>query len=86
MYGGVSSSIDRWETQFNLLVVTANEVALWAMLDLMETMAETRTAATISSKGTRIRFAPIERADNPFANNALCAMLRRRQSIREVTG
>ena len=72
MYGErVSASIDRWETQFDLLVVTANEVALWAMLDLMETMAETRTAATISSKGTRIRFAAIERAENPFNNNAL---------------
>ena len=28
------------------------------MLDLMETMAESAAAATISSKGTRIRFAP----------------------------
>ena len=60
------------KTQFDLLVVTANEVALWAMLDLMETMAETRTAATISSKGTRIRFAPKSNGQtNPFANNAL---------------
>ena len=67
----VSSSLDKWEVQINVLVVTANEVALWAMVDLMEAMAEARTEATISSKRTRIRVAPIERAANPYDTDAL---------------
>lgn len=72
MYGErIGSSLDRWEMQIELLVVTANELALWAMIDLIETMAATRTAATISSKDTRIRFAPIERAANEFGIDAL---------------
>ena len=72
LYGErVSSSLDRWEMQIELLVVTANELALWAMVDLIETMAAARTMATISSKDTRIRFAPIERATNEFGIDAL---------------
>lgn len=72
MYGErVSASLDKWEVQIALIVVTANEIALWAMIDLMEAMAEERTEATISSKRTRIRFAPIERAENPNGLNAL---------------
>ena len=67
----VSASLDKWEIQIALVVVTANEIALWAMLDLLEAMAEERTEADISSKRTRIRFAPIERADNPNGLNAL---------------
>lgn len=67
----VSSSLDRWEVQIALVVVTANEIALWSMIDLMEAMAESRTEATISSKRTRIRFAPIERAENPNGLSAL---------------
>lgn len=65
------SSLDVWQVQIALVVVTDNEVALWAMLDLMEAMAEARTEATISSKRTRIRFAPIERVDNPNGLDAL---------------
>lgn len=67
----VSASLDKWEAQFALVVVTANEVALWAMIDLLEAMAESRTEATISSKRTRIRFAPIERVENPNGLEAL---------------
>ena len=67
----VSSSLDKWEVQIALVVITSSEIALWAMLDLMETMAETRTAAVISGANTRIRFAPIERADNPNRLDAL---------------
>ena len=65
------SSLDVWQVQIALVVVTDNEVALWAMLDLMEAMAEARIEATISSKRTRIRFAPIERAENPNGLSAL---------------
>jgi len=67
----VSASLDKWEGQIALVVVTANEIALWAMLDLIEAMAEERTEAEISSKRTRIRFAPIERAENPNGLSAL---------------
>lgn len=67
----VGSSVDKWEAQFVMVVVTASEVALWAMLDLVEAMAEARTEATISSARTRIRFAPIERVDNPNGLEAL---------------
>lgn len=67
----VSSSLDKWEVQIALVVITSSEIALWAMLDLMEAMASARTAATISSANTRIRFAPIERADNPNRLDAL---------------
>ena len=69
-YGArVSASIDKWETQVGLLVITANEGALLAMVDLLETMAATRTEATISNK--RVRFAAIQRADNSIAVEAL---------------
>lgn len=67
----IGESLSRWQVMMRLLVVTANEVALWAMIDLMETMAETRTEATISSARHRVRFAPIERAENPYEIDAL---------------
>jgi len=57
--------------QVSLLVITANEVALLAMVDLLEAMATTRTEATISSKRVRVRFAAIQRADNSIAVEAL---------------
>ena len=65
------ASLDVWQVQIGVVVVTANEIALWSMIDLMEAMAESRTEATISSKRTRIRFAPIERAENPNGLSAL---------------
>ena len=86
MYGEARQfSIDRWETQFNLLVVTANGrgCAVGNAPDLMETMAK-REPLRPSAAKARIRFAPIERADN--RSTTRCGMLRRRQSIREVTG
>lgn len=65
------ASLDVWQVQIALIVVTDSEIALWAMIDLMEAMAEERTAATISDKRTRIRFTPIERAENPNGLSAL---------------
>lgn len=65
------ASLDVWQVQIALVVVTDSEIALWAMIDLMEAMAEERTEATISGKRTRVRFAPIERAENPNGLNAL---------------
>jgi len=67
----VSDSLNRWQIIIRLLVVTANEVALLAMIDLLESMAELRTEAVISNVRHRIRFAPIERAENPFETDAL---------------
>lgn len=62
----VSSTLDNWEVTFDLVVVTANEIDLWAMLDRLEAMAETRTEATIDTKACRVRFGPISRASNSF--------------------
>jgi len=71
-YGArVSASLDKWETQVSLLVITANEVALLAMVDLLEAMAATRTEATISNARVRVRFAALQRADNSIAIEAL---------------
>jgi len=67
----VSASLDKWETQVSLLVITANEVALLAMVDLLEAMAATRTEATISNARVRVRFAALQRADNSIAIEAL---------------
>ena len=71
-YGArVSASLDKWETQVSLLVITANEVAVLAMVDLLEAMAATRTEATISNARVRVRFAALQRADNSIAIEAL---------------
>lgn len=68
---GSSSVINKWEVSLDLLVITANELALWAMIDLMEAMAEARTAATISGNDVSIIFVTIERAANEFGIDAL---------------
>lgn len=62
----ISSSLDNLKVTFDLVVITANEIALWAMLDRLEAMAETRTRATIDSETCRVRFGPISRASNSF--------------------
>lgn len=72
MYGErVSSSLDRWEMQFSLLVVATNELALWTLIDNVEIMAASRVQATIDGASARIRFAPIERAVNEYDTDAL---------------
>jgi len=67
----ISASVDRFAKAFDVLVVTANEVALWAMNDLLEAMIRARTAASIGGTGYRFTFAAIERAENPYESDAL---------------
>lgn len=67
----IGSSIGTWQDTIGLLVVTTNEVALLAMVDLMKAMVAARTEASIGGARHRVRFAPIERADNPFNTEAL---------------
>ena len=66
-----SASLDVWGVAFDVVVVCASEVALWAMIDLVETMAESRTAATISSVTNRVRFGSLTRAPNPYETEAM---------------
>ena len=45
----VSATVDRFTRAFDVMVITASEVALLAKIDLMEAMVIARTAATASS-------------------------------------
>lgn len=58
-----SKALDVWITTFQMVVVTASELALWAMVDAIKTMAAARTEATISNQRTRVRWSTIARAE-----------------------
>ncbi|MCB0244986.1 MAG: hypothetical protein KDI12_16350 [Anaerolineae bacterium] len=67
----VSATVDRFTRAFDVMVITASEVALLAKIDLMEAMVIARTAATISGTNRKIAWDTIERADNPYETEAM---------------
>ena len=50
----IGQTVTRYTTRFVLTVNTANEIALWTMIDAIEAMMQSRTEATIG--GTRYRI------------------------------
>ena len=59
----VSRTVTTWATTFRLVVVTGNEIDLWAMVDSMKAMIALRTEATISGARYRARWQAVSRAE-----------------------
>lgn len=59
----ISANVTTWETTFRLIVVTGNEIDLWAMVDKIKAMIQARTEATISSARYRVRWTAVSRAE-----------------------
>ena len=52
-----------------IFVVTTNEVAPWAIFDLMETMARNANRCDHQQQKAHVSGSRANRADSPFANN-----------------
>jgi hypothetical protein len=59
----IGATVTTWATTFKLVVVTSNEINLWAMVDSMKAMIETRTEATIDGARYRVRWTAVSRAE-----------------------
>ena len=59
----ISATVSTWAITFRLIVITGNEIDLWAMVDSMKTMIALRTEATISSARHKVRWTAISRAE-----------------------
>ncbi len=59
----IGQTVTRWAYQFRIWVVTANELALWAITDSIRTMTQTRTDATIGGARYRIAWSAAGRAE-----------------------
>lgn len=59
----ISATISTWATTFRLIVVTGNEIDLWAMVDSLKAMIQARTEASISGARYRVRWTAVSRAE-----------------------
>ena len=59
----VSRTVTTWATTFRLVVVTGNEIDLWAMVDSCKAMIQARTEATISGARYTVRWQAVSRAE-----------------------
>jgi hypothetical protein len=59
----IGATVSTWATTFRLVVVTGNEIDLWAMVDSMKAMIALRTEATISGARYRMRWTAVSRAE-----------------------
>jgi hypothetical protein len=59
----IGQTVTRWAYQFRVWLVTANEIALWAIVDSVRTMIQTRTEATIGGARHRIAWTAASRAE-----------------------
>lgn len=59
----IGSTQDAFTATFQLVVMTANEVALWAVVDLLQAMTKSRTEAMIGSARYRVRWTAITRVE-----------------------
>ena len=59
----VGQTVTRWATQFQVLVITGNEIDLWAIVDSIKTMTQTRTEATIGAARCRVAWTAASRAE-----------------------
>lgn len=59
----ISATVTTWVTTFRLVIVTGNEIDLWAMVDSMKAMIASRTEASIGGARYRVRWSPISRAE-----------------------
>lgn len=59
----ISATVSTWATTFRLVVVTGNEIDLWALVDSMKAMIALRTEATISGARHKVRWTVISRAE-----------------------
>lgn len=57
----VGQTVTRYTTQWAVGVVAANEVSLWALVDSVEAMIQTRTEATISGERVRVSWGAVTR-------------------------
>ena len=58
----IGQTVTRWATQFQVLVTTANEVNLWAVVDGLKAMTQERTEATTGDARCKVAWATISRA------------------------
>lgn len=59
----ISSTQDTFTATFQLVVMTASEPALWAMVDSLQAMTKTVSEASISGNRYRVRWTAITRAE-----------------------
>lgn len=59
----IGSTQDTFMATFQLVAMTANELALWSVVDLLQAMVKTRTEATIGGARYRVRWSAITRAE-----------------------
>jgi hypothetical protein len=59
----VGATVTTWATTFRLVVVTGNEIDLWAMVDSIKAMIQARTEASISGARHRMRWTAVSRAE-----------------------
>lgn len=59
----ISATISTWATTFRLVIVTGNEIDLWAMVDSCKAMIQARTEAIISNARYKVRWTAVSRAE-----------------------
>ena len=59
----IGSTQDTFVATFQLVAMTANEVALWAVVDLLQAMVKARTEATVDGARYRVHWSAITRVE-----------------------